>query len=187
MAFYDLPEAERVALTHRAIAERRTVLERWSNLQSPESAPWSERASLTAELLHDCASVADLGCGPMQLRSYLQPGTKYIPVDVVARDSETILVDLNKETLPTLTVDGWAAIGLLEYLFDVPALLRQLDGTLVTSYNVIDLDMSNTNRLSHAWVNAYDTPLLEAEFARAGFSVVERIQLGQQWIWKLWR
>lgn len=185
MGFYDLPLAERIGLTSRAIAEHRTLIERWAALDPAEASPWNKRASLTASLLSDCGSVADLGCGLMLLRSYLKPGTRYVPVDVVGRDETTIVVDLNRQPLPALDVEGVAAIGLLEYLYDVPSLFRQLSGTVVTSYNPVDLGAQN--RLSHAWVNAYDTVQLEALFVETGWSIVERETLGSQRLWKLRR
>lgn len=185
MGFQDLSKAERVALVRRAVAERRSLIERWAALTMPEAAPWERRAAIVGPLLADCDSVADLGCGVMLLRGHLRPGTRYVPVDIVARDQDTVVVDLNRQPPPKLDVDGWAAVGLLEYLFDVPALLLELSGTLVTSYNVTDL--TNQDRLSNAWVNDYDTAGLEAVFADTGWTIVARETLGRQRIWKLTR
>lgn len=183
MSFYDLPELQRVALTRQAISERRTLIERWSTLEKPEATPWGDRAEIAASLLQACGSVADLGCGIMLLRNDLLPDVRYVPVDVVARDEETLIVDLNRETLPSLNVDAWAALGLLEYLFDVRRLLGQLSGTVVTSYNPIDL--SSQNRLSHAWVNDYDTDELEGLFLDSGWIIQKRVTFGSQRILKL--
>jgi hypothetical protein len=185
MGFYDLSEDERVALTQTAMAERRSVLERWAALDNPEAQPWNERAATVGRLLADCASVADLGCGTMQLEPYLAPGTRYVPVDIVARDGRTVVVDFNRDPLPTFDVEGFATIGLLEYLYDVPALLAALSGTLVVTYNPVDL--SQQNRRGHAWVNDWSTEEVEAMFAEAGWSVVTREPLAGQWVWKLRR
>jgi hypothetical protein len=121
----------------------------------------------------------------MLLRAHLRPGTRYVPVDIVSRDQDTVVVDLNRQPPPKLDVDGWAAVGVLEYLFDVPALLRALSGTLVTSYNVTDLN--SQDRLSNAWVNDYDTAGLEAVFADTGWTIVAREIFGAQRIWTLTR
>lgn len=191
MGFYELSDEERIELTRRAMTERRTVIERWSALEQTEAAPWSERAAAAAEFLSGCASVADLGCGTMTLKRHLAPGTRYVPVDVVARDADTMVVDLNREPLPALAVEGTAALGLLEYLFDVPALFRQLSGVVVTSYNPVDLGHAGpdeqADRRRHAWVNDYSTGQLEALFGEAGWSVADRRTLGGQRIWKLLR
>jgi hypothetical protein len=185
VGFCDLTEGERIALIRQAVADRRTLIERWAALEMPEASNWSERAARAGALLADCASVADLGCGPMQLKSYLKPGTRYVPVDVIARDPSTIVVDLNEQLLPALDVEGWAAVGLLEHLFDVPGLLRQLSGVVVTSYN--PTDGGGPKPRSPAWVNHYDTAELEAVFRDGGWSIVERETLGSQRIWKLRR
>ena len=185
MAFRDLSKAERVALATTAIAERRSLIERWADLQLPDALPWQRRASIVGPLLGDCDSVADLGCGVMLLRPFLRPGTRYVPVDIVARDEETVVVDLNQQPLPKLDVDGWAVVGLLEYLYDVPALFRALTGMVVTTYNPVDL--SDRPRAENAWVNSYDTEGLEAVFAAAGWRIVVRETLGAQRIWKLTR
>jgi hypothetical protein len=58
MGFYDLSAAERIELTRGAITQRRTVIERWAELETPESAPWNERAAI-------CGQVAEwvrIGC-----------------------------------------------------------------------------------------------------------------------------
>jgi hypothetical protein len=185
VGFYELSEAERVTLTERAITERRTVIERWSVLEMAEAQPWSERAARAAAFLANCSAVADLGCGPMQLRSHLKPETRYVPIDVVARDQNTVVVDFNRQTLPALEVDGYAALGLLEYLFDVPNFLRQLSGILVASYNPVDL--TSENRLAHAWVNAYSTVALESIFTDVGLQIVAKERLGSQILWVLQR
>ena len=183
MGFYDMTQDQRVALVTRAVAERRTVFERWNDLGVPEASPWSARSVAAARLLDGCRSVADLGCGLMGLRAHLAPGTRYVPVDVVSRSADTVVVDLNSSALPVLDVQGFALLGLIEYLFDVPGLLRQLHGTVVVSYNPL-LD-DGLERMAHAWVNAYDVGGLEALFRDSGWVISERLALGREQIWRL--
>ncbi len=121
----------------------------------------------------------------MQLEPYLAEGVRYVPVDVVARDARTLVVDLNREAPPALDVEGWSTIGLLEYLYDVPALLSALSGTLVATYNPVDL--SEQNRRGHAWVNDWSTAEVEGLFRDANWTVVESETFGVQQIWKLSR
>ena len=185
MGFYDLPEAQRLRLIRETIAERRTFTERWSTLTDAVAAGWAQRARCAAALLSDCRSVADIGCGTMQLEPFLRPGTRYLPIDVVARDERTIVVDLNQQTLPALDVEGWAALGLLEHLFDVPSLFRQISGIAVVSYNPVDLP--SRSRMLHTWVNDYCTSALESVFAQEGWAIVACETLAPERIWKLAR
>jgi hypothetical protein len=121
----------------------------------------------------------------MQLRSHLKPETRYVPIDVVARAQNTVIVDLNRQTLPVLDVDGYAALDLLEYLFDVPNFLRQLSGILVTSYNP-GISQARTD-WAHAWMNAYSTVALESIFTDVGLQIVAKERLESQILWVLQR
>ncbi len=64
-------------------------------------------------------------------------------------------------------------------------MFRALTGTVVTTYNPVDL--SDRPRAENAWVNSYDTEGLEAVFAATGWRIVVRETLGAQRIWKLTR
>jgi len=61
----------------------------------------------------------------MTLEQFLAPGTTYIPVDVVSREGRTVVVDLDQETLPAFDAESAVALGLLEYVYDVPRCLRK--------------------------------------------------------------
>lgn len=86
MAFYDLNEHERIALTEAAAAQGRTLMERWTALSEGEASGWSARSRLAASFLAGCASVVDFGCGTMVLERCLASGVDYRPVDVCRRD-----------------------------------------------------------------------------------------------------
>ncbi|MGO4841745.1 hypothetical protein AB4144_56735, partial [Rhizobiaceae sp. 2RAB30] len=85
--------------------------------------------------------------------------------------------------MPPLDVQGWAIGGVLEYLYNVPALMRSLHGTVAVSYNVVDL--YKHNRRAYAWVNDFDAATVEAMFKEADFEIAERVELGTEFIWKL--
>lgn len=185
MQFYTLTELERVALTEQAIKERRTLLERWAHLDLHEAEPWNSRSALAAEFLESHDSVVDLGCGTMTLERYLRPGIRYFPVDVCARDSRTLICDFNTESLPKTSASAAACLGLLEYLFDVPAFMRALHdlyATCVVSYCVSDAPEPLLPRTAHAWVNDFDRASLEEVFENAGWAVerscaVDKVQI----------
>jgi tetratricopeptide (TPR) repeat protein len=139
----------------RAAAGRRTDLARWSDARQLDPA-WARRAALAADHVPAGAAVLDLGCGAMTLERSLPFGCAYLPVDVVARDERTRVCDFNREPLPpapgaTLV----AALGVLEYVFDPVAFLRQLGAyalPVVLSYCPADL-APGVDRGALGWVN----------------------------------
>jgi hypothetical protein len=191
MSFYDLAESERIALTEKARADKRTLIERWAALESDEAEPWSKRAALAAEFLQFADAVADLGCGTMALERCLRDGTRYVPIDVCRRDDRTIVCDLNVDPVPATGVEAAACLGLLEYLYAVPSFMREVRGlypACVASYCVTDAPEPLLPRKSHAWVNDYDRASLTGTFESAGWRV-ERCEAVDkaQMIWLLKR
>ena len=123
--FYERSLDERLALTETAIREKRTLIERWEALEeNPESQHWSVRAVMAADYLRDQPSVADFGCGSMNLANHLQQNQCYIPVDVVARDHRTLVCDLNKHQPPETRATAAAFLGIVEYLYDPLSVLQ---------------------------------------------------------------
>ena len=174
MAYYDLPEPERIALTVRALAERRSVIERWNELGSAESEPWNQRAAAAAELLGPQSAVLDLGCGTMILERYLSHGTRYLPSDITARDDRTLVCDLNQAPPPVVAASALACLGVLEYLFDPLAVMTSLAENYpaaVISYCNIDVAQPLEPRRAHAWVNDFDRAGLEILLKEAGWTI----------------
>lgn len=187
--FYEFDEAGRIEMTLSAIAQRRTLTERWSALNTAESGGWNSRATKAAVLLAGALRVVDFGCGTMALETYLPAGTAYIPVDVVRRDDRTVIIDFNKEPPPAFTADGCACLGLLEYLFDVPSFLTAIARVYpvaVISYNPVDFGDPGLNRRAHGWVNDYDRAGLESVFAQSAWTIEDGVLEGtQQILWRL--
>ncbi|HWT06155.1 MAG TPA: hypothetical protein VN224_10395, partial [Xanthomonadales bacterium] len=171
-AFYALSLDERRALTLHAIATGTPLLVRWSTMSASAPEAWQARAAVAAELLRDARCIVDLGCGGMTLERYLAPGQRYVPVDLVARDDRTIVVDVEKDELPAIGADACALLGVLPYLFDPRAVLekaRASFGRAVVSYNVtLDMDV----RLGNGWVNHFDYDGVLRLMRGAGFTVV---------------
>jgi tetratricopeptide (TPR) repeat protein len=139
----------------RAIAGRTTDLARWSDPRQLEPM-WERRAALAADHLPAGAAVLDLGCGAMTLERHLPFGCGYLPVDVVARDARTRVCDFNRDPLPPAAgAAAVAVLGVLEYVFDVDAFLRQLGAyrlPVVLSYCPADF-APGLDRESLGWVN----------------------------------
>ncbi len=183
--FYSFSAEQRTETVRMAVQERRTLIERWQALDALEAAPWNERAACAASMLESQHSVADIGCGDMQLEKHLPASCRYIPIDVVARDQRTIIVDLNVDCLPQVSASSYAVLGVLEYLFEPERLLDCLNGTLVVRYNPINFNASH--REEHGWVNHYTQQEFESNMHGRGWSKKETCRLDNQLLWKFLR
>ncbi|WP_052409799.1 class I SAM-dependent methyltransferase [Paraburkholderia oxyphila] len=187
--FYDLDIKDRERIVSAAIGSRQTLMSRWEALAVEKTESWALRAQRAASMLGGVSSIADVGCGMMTLENYLPRDVRYVPVDVVRRDVRTIVIDLNKEELPDLGTDCIVGLGLLEYLFDVPALLRRIASVYrmaLLSYNPLDRISDMSERTGHAWVNHYTEADLEALFGLSGLQIEERVHHdATQTIWRL--
>jgi polysaccharide pyruvyl transferase WcaK-like protein len=186
-AFSRLSPEERRALTLRSVEQRTPLLMRWQHT-SESWKEWSKRAALAADWLRDARTVADLGCGGMTLERYLAPWQQYVPVDVVARDERTIVLDLNRDELARVDAEACAMLGVMEYLFDVPAVLVKLRGAFtrsIVSYNV-RADGDTDRRLENGWVNHFGYDELCRAFRESGLTVArERLVDGSEFLFEL--
>jgi hypothetical protein len=107
--------------------------ESWATLKMT----WDKRARIAGEWLQTDLVVADIGCGLMTLEAYLPKATTYVPMDLLARDSRTLVFDLRKDPIPLIECDVAVMLGVLEYIDDVVPVLEQLNQfpRSVISYN----------------------------------------------------
>jgi hypothetical protein len=171
--FYERSLDERLALTETAIREKRTLVERWAALETPEAQGWNARAAMAADYLRDQPSVADFGCGTMSLAGQLQPDQQYIPLDVVARDHRTLVCDLNQQQPPETGATSAAFLGVLEYLHDPLSTLQHINKqyeVLVVTYCIIDAPSAPADRREHAWVNDFSEDDMRHLFQQSGWT-----------------
>jgi len=146
---------------------------RWSNAANLSPA-WNERARMAADFIPAGAHVMDLGCGRMALETYLPPGCRYTPCDLVARDERTLICDFNSQAIPkTAGITHITALGVLEYIHDWRAFLRQLRAfglPVVFSYCPTDFT-SHLDRKALGWINHLSVHDLCAGFTEAGFNL----------------
>lgn len=132
-------------------------VERWLNPAQLEAA-WEPRAVAAAALIPAGTRVADIGCGAMALERHLPFGCTYLPVDLVARDERTIVVDLNVDGLTPNALgnaDIIVLLGVWEYLYKPSRLFTELAATrrpIVCSYCPLDLS-PRQDRRALGWVN----------------------------------
>lgn len=142
---------------------------RWSNPESL-SPQWADRARFAARLVPERLRILDLGCGGMDIERFASP-LRYVPIDIVARDARTHVIDLNETPPPPALfadIDLITLLGVLEYLDDAEKLFDAITSTqipLLFSYCSAERH-SNCDRRASDWVNDFTTEqilqLLEA-------------------------
>ena len=121
------------------------------------------RASLAAQHILPGASVMDLGAGAMRLQAALPPGCKYLPIDLVRFTEIGEVLDLNQGQFPERSVDTVAALEVMQYIHDVPALLRRCAAAapnLILSYPLAATDEASEARRREGWFNDFDKKTL---------------------------
>jgi hypothetical protein len=176
----------------KAVLAGETDLERWANPENLE-ASWEPRSRFVAQLIGRNSTVLDLGCGRMLIEKHLRPGCTYLPADVARRDDRTLHCDINRGELPGQIddVDIVLMLGVIEYVFDLPALFARLArgrGRVMVTY--CDPETSRLSsfeqRAALGWVNALSRNDLKALFAAAGLRLLAEDQVdGLQWIYTL--
>lgn len=156
---------------HRAANHRR-----WSNLANFDAA-WDGRTKRIAARLGAAKSVVEFGAGRGTLRQFLNGGTYYLGSDIVARDAETLVWDLDHGA-PILDRKFEAAVfsGVLEYVGDpIPVLksLRNQVDRIVASYASIDEVPDQLTRLANGWANHLTQDQFIQLFGSCGFMIVE--------------
>ncbi|HEY2324859.1 MAG TPA: class I SAM-dependent methyltransferase [Thermoanaerobaculia bacterium] len=155
----------------------RSDTRRWSD-ERELNPQWDERAQIVARHIPTGSRVVDFGAGRRSLERFLDPSCVYIPIDLVSRGPDTVVLDLNHRPLPDLGdlhADVAVFAGVLEYVRDVPSLVewvsRQAPLCLV-SYQLAPPRIAaggRWRRVSAGWVNAYSREDLLGIFEQCGF------------------
>ena len=131
---------------------------RWQKLENFDPA-WDERSRQLAARVPKGASVLEFGCGRGALPAALPADAIYLGSDIFARGPETLVWDLNSGA-PPLDRDFDVAIfsGVLEYVADVPAVIRALRpqiSTILASYASVNEVPDPLTRRVCGWVNHF--------------------------------
>jgi hypothetical protein len=128
----------------------------WSESTEFDSA-WKTRIGTMASYIDVPGTVADFGCGMMWLEQFLGAKNTYLPIDYIRRDERTIVLDFNRDPLPTLEAEVAFLSGCLEYVHDVPAFLRELTSRkfkqIILSYCTIETWSNRRTRRELNWVS----------------------------------
>lgn len=133
---------------------------------------------MAAQALGPVSGVADMGCGWMTLERHLVPGTRYVPVDLVARDARTVICDFAVAPPPATGVPAAACLGLLGYLRDPGGFLRALgEGyeRAVVSYKIADATVRLADRQAIGYFHDFSSGDMERLFRATGWSVERRL------------
>ena len=107
----------------QATAKSLSQLNRWSD-EEQLNPDWDARTLKLAKLISPRSRVLEFGAGRRFLESVLPEACTYTPSDIVSRGEDTIVCDLNSETLPIFSGYHVAVFGgVLEYVYDVPRLI----------------------------------------------------------------
>jgi len=148
---------------------------RWSTLNS-YSKDWDSRTIKMAKLISPNSKVIEFGAGRKVLKNHLPENCSYTPSDIVDRGIETVVCDLNQKKLPIFKDYDYAVFsGVLEYVNDVPRLIRHLSNnidTFIISYAILKNDLV-LKRGIHGWVNNFKEKELITIFNNTGYKLLD--------------
>lgn len=105
-----------IGFTEELVKTQKTDCGRWArwNLLGNEA---DLRAGMAGQLVPEGSSVLDAGAGTMLLRDYIPENCTYTPLDIVARNRNTIVADLNQQQFPK-KYNVVCALFLLEFIHE---------------------------------------------------------------------
>jgi hypothetical protein len=155
--------------THIRKSLNKSDLTRWKPIEN-HNKNWQDRTIKMADFIVPNSSVIEFGAGRMVLKDYLPENCSYTPSDIIDRGNSTIICDLNKNILPVFDhYDYCIFSGVLEYINDVPKLIKYLAAsidTFIISYAVVNKGDNIYKRGIHGWVNNYNNESLIEIFAK---------------------
>jgi mannosyltransferase OCH1-like enzyme len=170
----DVPEPERI----RELAQLELPdVQRWGDIDNYPKG-WNPRANLAADMIDDGVKLLEIGVGAGYLKSITEDRVLYTGVDLAPVIPEVQEFNLESDELPEARYDCIVALGVLEYVHDLPravSLLAEGTDTLVLSYCFAEPGFqAEDHRLGLGWVNG----MLEADlfemFAEHGFRLKAR-------------
>lgn len=170
---------KRIYITTSKKRSKTSDIERWSQSDSLFS-DWNERTQLLANQIQSHSKVLEFGSAKLVLKSMLPNGCEYYNSDIVSRDEDTMVVDLNKELPQFPVVDYIVFSGVLEYLFEVGNILKHLSqftDNFVFSYATTNAYSDISNRRLNGWVS----DLSENEIERLAEELEMRFEIIGSW------
>ena len=117
---------------------------------------WDERTQLLANQVLPKSKVFEFGAARLVLKDMLPEGCTYWHSDIVKRNEDTFVADLNKEFPELPQVDYIIFSGVLEYILEVKKLiihLSQFTTNFEFSYATSEVFPEKSERRFHGWVS----------------------------------
>jgi hypothetical protein len=161
------------------------------NLKDQKATPWHQRAIEASLMIRDYYNstspahfhLVDLGCGDKKLFTNLEAAKlnfKYTGYDLLPQSADVHPLDLNQNVFHH-DADMTAILGVLEYINDVPSLLKKLNTlspAIVLSYVVSDSGCYNEAARSHMqWKNNYSVNEIMEIVRASGYTVTSNKML----------
>lgn len=165
-----------LARTYLPSSYAREGLQRWVEDSSldPE---WSDRTATLFSMLPHVSSIIEFGAGKQIVRDLIAHGVSYTACDLVKRNENTLICDLNKELPEKIRQSSYdAAIvsGVMEYVKKPEYALANISNItrcLVLSYAPTDYLNCIVTRRRNGWVNNYSLHEFAEIIAGANFKI----------------
>ncbi|MEO0581589.1 MAG: methyltransferase domain-containing protein [Bacteroidota bacterium] len=156
-------------------------IKRWTPISSLNE-NWDNRTKILASFISENSKVIEFGAGRLVLKNFIPESCEYTPSDIVDRGEGTIVLDLNTSPLLEFENYDYAVFsGVLEYVNDIPLLIRHLSkymNSIILSYAVTDNHPKS--RELHGWVNSYSESEIVSILNQNDYHVTERTTWGKQ-------
>ncbi len=155
---------------------QKSDLRKWRDLNN-HSSKWSGRSELMSKYIDDGESVFEFGAGRCHLKAMLPKNCSYISSDIVKREHNTFVCDINHRPLPEFPKSDVAFFsGVLEYVHDLNTFLPAIKKSfkrVIASYADTDTSKNKLSRTSHGWFNHLSRKQFIDIFEENGFILVE--------------
>ncbi len=176
-------KSQRINKTRKLKLFKKSDKQRWAD-ENNLHANWDERSRKLAEMIAPRSVVLEFGAGRLEFQHFLAEGCTYIPSDIVARNEQTFVCDLNDKTLPDFP-DHQVAVfsGVLEYIFNLERLIQKLaanQSKIVCSYACLQNPTEKKYRLEQGWVNALTKEQFLKLFTKEGYRLIAEEEWDKQ-------
>lgn len=171
--FEDLERLERLACSRSADRQK------WGAAVNYK-ADWAARSALAAPYVPNGARVFEIGAGVGTFRGLVADRCHYTGADLQPIDERTLVLDIEKDPIPSGPWDVIVMLGVLEYLHDPKAVLIKIGDaarSIVLSYCIPRDSNPLPQRRARGWMNALSEQDLINAMVAEGLSLRARLDI----------